>query len=1462
MSGGALRGRTQDRSYKPEYYLELYRECSPIEQELLQGFAVLHIPCTASDFIQYLARVPRTRAGSLSAEVLSERLAQLEGSGLLNQVGDDHYVLPTELSQELTSQLVWAQTYETFNQAARDQFSTLQLACAPHPSEQDLERLQGEGPSVLLFALRDALYREERSIEALEELCDRYERLFPEDFNALHPYVKIFDTPFRDQWFSHFSPKLTAHLLISLLVHKLSALRDPKKPLEALEALFRSVKDEEVSDEIYYFLSVFYRLRGRPSVEWLNERSVPERRQGWSLSTRAMQLLIEGSYESAMAGFHRAWRVIREDKALQQRFMSSPFGPLFVLTALNQRQNNITNNQVLTLASRILIPMHSTHRGLWRTDLIYPLITQVIAPYVDLELKHIEPTLSTKDNHGLLWLFEALYGIWHYGEDYSSILKPLNRLYQRAYNNGYLWLAAESATLISHLDPQDLKAAQSAERLHERIGTQSLINLHPVKLGWRKLIERLRDVGKTKQNLDTRLSHSQDKRLLWVTGAEPVVGEFHFKPRLQERASSTRKSKISSSWEDKTYRLTLKDLYRDHIEHAPYLTPQDHRVCAQMIVAGQRERADWELYSERDFKFDPVPALTSLVGHPLLFKRVTQGKRGGDRKSLSLYQEKPTLRVIYPDDNHLSLSLTPKFEEMPTVEGDAKAYILQNLEGNSYRLIECSRVHRQIAELLDQDIRIPRDQQALLNTAIDQLSNFVSVQADLGEVEGITEHGVADATPILIFLETDESAIKVQIRVRPFAESENLMRPGEGGSVLSTVIGGRRLRVERDLDEESERRQSLLEDCPIFEKLRQDSGDWLIEQQEQYLELLLQVRVHEGDVQLQMPEGKEISVARPEVAQSAMKLKVEKDTAAWFKIDGSLELDESLSLSIKELLLKERVGRFITMGNGEFVALSEEFAKTLDELKEAAEVTEKGVRFRGTSAALVNESLSHLKRGQVEGDRHWSSILKKINSVGSLMPPEELNAELRDYQLEGFRWLSGFAMLETNAGVCLADDMGLGKTLQALSLLLARAKRGPSLVIAPTSVVQNWINEANRFTPSLKVSRFGGTREHRERLVRTAGPHELLICTYGLLKTEVELLAEQQWNILVLDEAQNIKNHTTQAAKSAVRLRSRFRFVTTGTPIENNLTELWSLFQFLNPHLLKGLKDFKDRFLNPIERDDSYTARRKLNQLISPFILRRTKESVLDDLPPITELVHSIELSDDERQLYESVKRDQLADIERQLSLGDTGARMELFALLTKLRQLSCHPRLVFPEIEIPSSKLNYFEELVRQIIDGGHKVLVFSQFVRHLDLLSQSLERMRIPFQYLTGETPIKERQRRVDAFQAGEGEVFLISLKAGGVGLNLTAADYVIHMDPWWNPAVEDQASDRAHRIGQERPVTVYRLVGKNTIEEQIVSLHQYKRDLADAILEGSNKTLNTDDLLSLLREQMSVAASADRL
>jgi SNF2 family DNA or RNA helicase len=1036
------------------------------------------------------------------------------------------------------------------------------------------------------------------------------------------------------------------------------------------------------------------------------------------------------------------------------------------------------------------------------------------------------------------------------------MLKPLKKIYQKAKQTGYQWLAAESGTLIAHLAPQEVQIASEAEKLHELLGTQSLINLHPVRLGWRKLLERLRDIGKTEQQLGSSLGQPQNLRLVWVCQKDLKADDFSFHPYTQKQSVPPRGKRrhMSGSW-GRIRRMRLSDLYKSHIEQKPYLTPQDHRICTHLLIRGEKNRSDWAIYFDRDYKFDPKPSLLAIANHPLLFK---EAREGSDlvRRKLTLSLEKPTFKVLYPDDQHLSLQFQPKLDQLPEIENEDKALIIQNKEGETYQLIECTSIHRQIAELIDQDIRIPRGEERLLHDVIDQLSEYVVVHSDLGD---ITEHAQADPTPILTLLATEEGGLKIQLRVQPFAQGGTLFYPGEGGSNLSTTIGGRKIRVERNLDEETRLKTLVLDTCTLFDDLKTESGDWVLEHREQYLELLLQLRPLEDQVKIQMPEGQELRVSRPEVNVESFSCKVERSSKSWFKIDGDLVIDLDFRLSIKELLERERVGRFIVLGEGDFLALSDQLVSMLDELSEVTEIHEQGVRFMET-LAVPAEGVLEGHGIEMSSDRHWKRVqskIKKMKGQQKTVPPTDLNATLRDYQLEGFRWLVNFAQLGSG-GVCLADDMGLGKTLQALTTLLYFADKGPSLVIAPTSVVQNWINESHHFTPSLNVSRFGGTRDQRLQMINHLRPRDVILCTYGLLKTEVDLLATPNWNIVVLDEAQNIKNHATQAAKAAVRLRSHFRFVTTGTPIENNLTELWSLFQFLNPHLLKGIRDFRDRFLNPIEKSDSYAARKRLNRLISPFILRRTKENVLDDLPPLTEITLTVDLSDEERNLYEGIKMEHLYEIEEQLSQGDSKARMQLFALLTKLRQISCHPRLAFSDIDMESSKLNAFKTLVSRLIEGNHKVLVFSQFVKHLEILREELEHLRISYQYLTGSTSTKDRQKHVDAFQSGEGDVFLISLKAGGVGLNLTAADYVIHMDPWWNPAVEDQASDRAHRIGQERPVTVYRLVGKDTIEEQIVALHQHKRDLADAILEGSDKVFNTGELLSILKDEMRSSSS----
>ena len=345
---------------------------------------------------------------------------------------------------------------------------------------------------------------------------------------------------------------------------------------------------------------------------------------------------------------------------------------------------------------------------------------------------------------------------------------------------------------------------------------------------------------------------------------------------------------------------------------------------------------------------------------------------------------------------------------------------------------------------------------------------------------------------------------------------------------------------------------------------------------------------------------------------------------------------------------------------------------------------------------------------------------------------------------------------------------------------------------------------------------------------------------------------DKNFATIVLDEAQAVKNRNTKRSKTVMNLNGDFRLITTGTPIENHLGELWNLFNFINPGLLGKHEFFTEKFALPIEKNNDDNARKTLQKLIKPFTLRRRKNQVLDDLPAKTEIVLTVEMSDEERAFYEGLRREALEKIESQDGEAKD-KRFRILAELTKLRLACCHPKLVNENVPLGSSKLELFGETLEELLENKHKALVFSQFVKHLKIVREYLDDKGISYQYLDGSTPPNVRQERIDEFQRGIGDVFLISLKAGGTGLNLTAADYVIHLDPWWNPAVEDQATDRVHRIGQQRPVTVYRLVTENTVEEKILKLHETKRDLADSLLDGTDTSgkLSADDLLALIAE-----------
>ncbi|WP_439861079.1 DEAD/DEAH box helicase [Pseudomonas sp. MBLB4136] len=503
--------------------------------------------------------------------------------------------------------------------------------------------------------------------------------------------------------------------------------------------------------------------------------------------------------------------------------------------------------------------------------------------------------------------------------------------------------------------------------------------------------------------------------------------------------------------------------------------------------------------------------------------------------------------------------------------------------------------------------------------------------------------------------------------------------------------------------------------------------------------------------------------------------------------------------------------------------------------------------------------LSGLEQGPAlswQGGEQLRGFALRLQALPSkrVKAPAGLQAKLRPYQLHGLAWMQALAELEV--GGVLADDMGLGKTLQTLAHILCEKQAGrlgrPALIVMPTSLIPNWQDEAARFAPQLKVLALHGAK--RRSQFALIGEHDIILTTYALLPRDLKVLGAQPYQLLILDEAQNIKNPRSKAALAAGQLRARQRLCLTGTPLENHLGELWSLFNCLMPGWLGDSKSFTRDYRTPIEKQANAQRLAHLHGRIKPFLLRRTKEQVARELPPKTEITHWVELSEAQRDRYETLRlaMDQKvrAEIARQ---GLARSQIVILEALLRLRQACCDLRLLGDEPgqlhSGDSGKLSALLEMLEELVEEGRRVLLFSQFTSMLELIEAELLARHIAYAKLTGST--QDRRTPVQQFQAGQFPVFLISLKAGGAGLNLTAADTVIHFDPWWNPAAEAQASDRAYRIGQDKPVFVYKLIARGSVEEKIQQLQQAKADLAKGVLEGGSQAqwqLSEDDLQAL--------------
>ncbi len=653
--------------------------------------------------------------------------------------------------------------------------------------------------------------------------------------------------------------------------------------------------------------------------------------------------------------------------------------------------------------------------------------------------------------------------------------------------------------------------------------------------------------------------------------------------------------------------------------------------------------------------------------------------------------------------------------------------------------------------------------------------------------------------------------------------------------------GGKLVRLHRQRDFEEE----------MANRLRH--GGWVEETRRDEARFIQRdIGAHVRFSQLHLPELEEEGW---EVESRLTTLKVSRERAevrgavrtreAGFDLDLAVGLgDERLDLT--PLLAGYREGEEVGRNRrGELFSLpTEQLDRVLEVLEELGQEE-------------VDEPL-HLPRyqaGQIEaldaatqltGDDAWRRLaegLRDFTSLTPVEPPAGLNADLRPYQQEGVTWLN--FLREQGLHGILADDMGLGKTVQALALLLLEKEAGrldrPSLIVVPTSLVFNWEAEARRFAPALRVLPLHG--QGRKRHFNEIGRADLILTTYALLRWDREVLMDRDYHYVILDEAQAIKNDRTQVAQLVRHLRARHRLTMTGTPMENHLGELWSQFAFLMPGFLDTSKRFTELFRNPIERGDPGSERaeqasERLVRRLRPFILRRTKQEVALDLPPKSEIPLYSELTGEQRTLYETVRLAYLEKVRREVeNRGVERAQITILDALLRLRQVCCHPQLLPLEAAKKvhtSAKMRQLAELIPEAVEEGRRILIFSQFVRFLTLVRHWLEQHRLDYCYLDGTT----RQRRpvVDRFQSGDVPLFLISLKAGGSGLNLTAADTVIHLDPWWNPAVMDQATDRAHRIGQDKPVQVYNLITRGTVEERILQLQARKQRLAANILTAT--------------------------
>lgn len=1107
----------------------------------------------------------------------------------------------------------------------------------------------------------------------------------------------------------------------------------------------------------------------------------------WSLCIEAIRSLYRGDLENARAQFEASLKLHNKTSNLKNLYENELLS-FFLILYYAEANTAATIKKANQFLNKNVVNENAEYRPCCLV--IQHIINGENDEHIANELKGYYTKLSNQPQ--AIHLFTLLA---HYFGVADIFLQ-----------NKYIINLIPKSPLLRHELSPYLKIADKQE-LETMFGGKPILSSIHKKEYWETVIENL--TASLADNKATPTNH-QSKRLIYL------IRDYE---TIEVLSQYTLKS---GAWSVGT-RASIDKFMRQELEE---MDETDRK-----IASASRSYSYYSIYARY--------AIPQLVGSDRVFYDKNKG-----RQPVEIAEEKPFVAIEKVKNGFVIKTNVPMRSEYSET-GDQ--YVIRRDDKTHFTVFKLTDFERETINTLIALGKFPTHAEPALCQFLKQISNKVEVHSDLLE-GGSSLEKKEGLSRLMLRIVPNKEDFSMSVLAQPLEGGKIRLMAGIGQDIVFDEANGIRYQVIRNLEAE----KAYFNEIKGFvqAQLHTTLNTYQAELSPDELLSLLEFVSDKADrFQMEWPEGKQLNL-KAKLSKSSFNMQL-TSKENWFEVEGNVQIGNDLVSAMDFLnLISQGIynERYIKLNETDYIALSENLAKYLRRLEGLTQQSHGKSRIPfyqvGALAEIVNGT-----NGSIGKDKGMDTLMEKIDKAAKMKIaiPKQLKAQLRDYQREGFEWM--VRLSAWGAGACLADDMGLGKTVQTIAFLLYKAAKGPSLVVCPASVMLNWANELSRFAPSLDIKILNESAD-RDTMLSHAKAYDIVLTTYGLLVREEKALTANEWNIICLDEAHTIKNRGTKMSAAAMKLKSQNRVILTGTPIQNYLSELWNLFQFLNPGLLGTFDSFMKKYIIPIEQDSDKERQRQLKRMITPFLLRRTKAEVIEELPEKTDITLHISLDNKETAAYETMR-----EAAEQALQSEDKVDVNTLAQITKLRQAACAISLVQKNWNFEDSKVIAAVDLVSDIVEAGNSVLVFSQFTSFLTMVKAEIEKRigKNKLFYLDGSTTIRKREKMVADFQHGAVPVFLISLKAGGLGLNLTSANYVIHLDPWWNPAIEQQATDRAYRIGQNKNVTVYHLISENTIEEKILRLHQTKRDLADSLLSDSNvsRAMTIEDLRYLVEQ-----------